>query len=171
MTSPRLVLEPLCVNHAAEMVKVLAAPALYRHIGGSAPTEEELIARYAAQSVGASPDGRESWLNWIIREDGHARGFVQATVVAEAAGPASYIAWVVGEAYQGRGIATEAAGAMLAWLLPRTGGCAAAFIHPDNVASISVALKLGFTRSTQADDDGEERWEGGPPAPGSGTAP
>ena len=171
ISTPRLTLEPLGVHHAGEMTAVLAGTAIYRYIGGRAPTVEELSGRYAAQCVGASSDSGETWLNWIIRETGTAVGFVQATVVAEAEGPTSYIAWVVGEAYQGRGIAAEAANAMLRWLLPRTGGSAAACIHPENRASAAVARKLGLTPTGRVDDDGEERWEGGPPAPGTGTAP
>lgn len=153
------------------MATVLAGTAIYKYIGGREPTVEELSGRYAAQCVGAPRDSGETWLNWIIRETGAAVGFVQATVVTEATGPTSYIAWVVGEAYQGRGIAAEAAHAMLAWLLSRTGGCAAAFIHPDNGASISVARKLGLTPSGRLDGDGEERWECRPAVRETGTVP
>lgn len=153
------------------MTAVLAGTGIYRYIGGRAPTVEELSGRYASQCVGASRDSGETWLNWIIRETGTAVGFVQATVVTEAAGPTSYIAWVVGEAHQGKGIATEAARAMLLWLAPRTGGSAAASIHPGNRASAAVARKLGLTPTGRMDDDGEERWEGGPPVLGTGTAP
>ena len=159
ITTPRLTLEPLSVCHAAEMVPVLAGTAIYRYTGGAAPTQDELVARYTAQTVGFSPDGRETWLNWIIREDGAAVGFVQATVIAQEPEPTAYVAWVVGEAFQGHGIATEAAGALLSWLRPRLRGPIVAFIHPDNRASSSVAHKLGLVASGHVDEDGEERWD------------
>lgn len=161
ITTARLTLEPLSVHHAEEMVPVLAGTAIYRHIGGTAPGAEELAARYAVQSVGTSPDGREAWLNWIIREQGAAVGFVQATVGAGEQRPTADVAWLVGEAFQGRGIATEAARAMLVWLLPRTSGAAAASIHPENLASAGVARKLGLAGTGQLDEDGEELWHSG----------
>ncbi|MCC3293697.1 GNAT family N-acetyltransferase [Arthrobacter sp. zg-Y411] len=164
IATERLRLEPLSVHHAREMVPVLAGTAIYRHIGGTAPTAQELAARYAGQSVGASPDGREAWLNWIIREQGAAVGFVQATVAVGAPCPTAYVAWVVGEDFQGRGIATEAARALLSWLLPRTGGPVAAYIAPGNLASTGVARKLGLAGSGQLDEDGEELWRSATPA-------
>ncbi|MCC3274436.1 GNAT family N-acetyltransferase [Arthrobacter sp. zg-Y20] len=165
ISTPRLQLEPLTANHAAEMVPVLAGTNLYRYIGGEAPTRGELTGRYAAQSVGASPDGREAWLNWIIREEGAAVGFVQATVAVGGPCPTAYLAWVVGEPFQGRGIATEAARAVLDWLQRCSGGPVAAFIHPQNQASAAVACKLGLIASGELDEDGEERWD----LPGHGT--
>ncbi|MBO0895128.1 GNAT family N-acetyltransferase [Arthrobacter sunyaminii] len=161
ITTPRLLLEPLGVQHAAEMADVLAGTALYRYIGGAAPTAEELARRYAAQTVGGSPDRREIWLNWIIRDNGAACGFVQATVSQETDGPTSYVAWVVGEAFQGRGTATAAARAMLGWLRIHTPGPVAAFIHPENRASAAVARKLGLAATGLIDEDGEERWDDG----------
>ena len=161
ITTPRLVLEPLGVQHAAEMAGVLAGTALYRYIGGAAPTAEELAGRYAALTVGGPPDRRETWLNWIIRENGTAAGFVQATVSQEADGVTSYVAWVVGEAFQGRGAATEAVRAMLDWLRIHAPGPVAASIHPENGASAAVARKVGLTATGLIDEDGEERWDHG----------
>ncbi|MCQ1953751.1 GNAT family N-acetyltransferase [Arthrobacter sp. zg-Y238] len=163
ITTDRFTLEPLGVHHAAEMTKVLAGTAIYKYIGGQAPTAQELANRYAAQSVGSSPDGRETWLNWIIREQGRSIGFVQATV--EADGPTSDVAWVVGEAFQGRGAATEAARAMVTWLRRRQPPVRiTASIHPENTASSSVARHLGLTPSGHFDADGEELWDDAPAA-------
>ena len=162
ITTARLILEPLSVSHAAEMVGVLSGTVVYRYTGGAAPTEEELTGRYAVQAVGVSPDGREAWLNWIIRENGAAVGFVQASVALHVPGqgqePTAYVAWVVGESFQGRGLATEAASGLLGWLRPRLDGPIAAFIHPDNHASAAVARKIGLVASGQLNGDGEERW-------------
>jgi hypothetical protein len=44
--TPRLLLEPLAVRHAAPMVEVLAAPELYRFTGGRPPTLPELTERH-----------------------------------------------------------------------------------------------------------------------------
>ena len=47
VTTERLRLEPLSVDHAAPMVAVLADPSLYEFTGGSAPGLTELPDRYA----------------------------------------------------------------------------------------------------------------------------
>src|SRR6185503_13248208 len=65
--TPRLDLLPLRPADAGEMVVVLADPALYAFTGGEPPSVESLRRRYALQVVGQSPDGTETWLNWIVR--------------------------------------------------------------------------------------------------------
>ncbi|MCC9145129.1 MULTISPECIES: GNAT family N-acetyltransferase [unclassified Arthrobacter] len=158
ISTDRFTLEPLDVHHAAEMVKVLAGTAIYKYIGGQAPTAQELQKRYAAQAPGVSPDGREAWLNWIIREQGRSIGFVQASV--EPDGATAAVAWVVGDAFQGRGAATEAARAMVTWLRHRVPSVRiTAFIHPENIASASVARNLGLTSTGRLNADGEEFWD------------
>jgi hypothetical protein len=67
----RLILEPLQVAHADEMVFVLGDEALYEYTGGAPPALEELRVRYARQVSGPSPDRTRGWLNWIVREGGH----------------------------------------------------------------------------------------------------
>ena len=116
IATSRLDLTPLTPDDADEMVGVLADEALYAFIGGAAPTLEALRSQYERQAVGHSADGTETWLNWIIRTrvEGRAMGFVQATITNE--GHDAEIAWVVGVPWQGRGHATEAAAALVAWL-------------------------------------------------------
>jgi len=157
----RLTLEPLSVAHAAEMVAVLADQGLYAWTGGEAPTEEELTTRYRLQSAGESPDGSSGWLNWVVRETatGQATGFVQATLTGDEELVAD-VAWVVGVEHQGNGIATEAAGAMVAWLADRGTVTVQADIHPDNAGSDAVARRLGLT-PTATVVDGEIRWQTG----------
>ncbi len=99
-------LEPLAVSDATEMAVVLADPELYRVTGGRPPTEDELRRQYERQVVGRSADGTEEWLNWVVRVDGAAAGYVQATVHD---GSRAVVAWVIGTDWQGRGLATEAA--------------------------------------------------------------
>jgi RimJ/RimL family protein N-acetyltransferase len=125
LRTARLDLEPVSPAHADEMVGLLADRALYAFYADEAsPSLEELRERYARQAAGVSPDGRETWHSWILRERGTARcvGFVQATVRDTdllGRGRSAELAWVVGTAYQGRGFATEAA-AVLDHLAART---------------------------------------------------
>ena len=163
----RLDLVPLRVADAAEMVAVLADPALYAFIGGEPPSRQTLVRRFRAQVAG-SGDPRETWHNWIVREraSGAATGFVQATVVetgANRAGvpgspPASAeIAWVIGTRWQGRGYATEAACGLVAWLDGVGARTIVAHVHPDHAASAAVAGRAGL-EPTDAFVDGERAW-------------
>lgn len=152
----RLTLRPLVPSDAAEMVEVLADPELYTFTGGEAPDLETLEQRYRAQ-VGGPPDGDEIWLNWIARsnQDHRAVGFVQATVVHQAAD----VAWVVGAKHQRRGFASEAAQAMSRWLAANGVRHITAHIHPRHVASQKVAIAIGLSATGETDKDGETIWE------------
>ncbi|MGO1182961.1 MAG: GNAT family N-acetyltransferase [Micrococcaceae bacterium] len=153
-------LEPLSVQHAEEMTAVLADAALYEYTGGNAPTTEELASRYAKQVVGQTADGREGWLNWIIRrrDSGNAVGFTQATLAREHEGLIADVAWVIAPQHQGNGFATEASRAMCDWLLSGGVSLLVAYIHPANLPSIGVAKNLGMA-VTDVVVDGESRWE------------
>jgi RimJ/RimL family protein N-acetyltransferase len=162
LTTARLVLEPLRVDHAGEMFAVLDDAALHRFVGGRPVGEAELRARYARQVAGRSPDGRQRWLNWIVRRsaDGVALGFVQATVSDADDGrpPTAELAWTIGVAFQRRGYAQEAGLAMLGWLRSQGVGQFVAHIHPEHTASMTVARALDL-RPTAIVVDGEVRWE------------
>jgi RimJ/RimL family protein N-acetyltransferase len=184
MAPERIRLVPLEVGDAEEMVEVLSGADLYTFTGGAPPTLAELRERYARQVVGRSPDGREEWHNWIIRTvaDDEAVGYVQATIadagrradvtdanrraeVADAglraevadAGRRAEIAWVVSSRRQGRGYASEAARALVAWLDGHGVATIEAHIHPRHVASAAVARKAGLL-PTERFDDGERLW-------------
>ncbi len=160
ITTERLVLTPLDPADAIEMVHVLADPALYCFTGGEPPTLDALQARYRFQVAGAT-DPRERWLNWIVRlaESREPVGYVQATVTVTDA--EADVAWVIGTAWQGRGIAREAAAAMCEQL--RAGGVdvISAHIHPDHEASARVARAIGLDVTDEVDDDGERVWRSG----------
>jgi RimJ/RimL family protein N-acetyltransferase len=161
--SARLLLEPISVLHADEMVDVLADPMLYQHIGGEPPSVEQLRARYAALSVGTSRDGSQGWLNWIVKRHNNAAvGYVQATVEhagdGAAVGLIADIAWVVSPDHQGEGLASEGAIAMARWLRSAGVNRFAAYVHPEHRASQGVARNVGL-HPTGTMFDGEERWE------------
>jgi RimJ/RimL family protein N-acetyltransferase len=152
----RLRLVPLAAGDADEMAGVLSDDALYAFTGGSPPSAAELRARYARLAAGRSPDGRQEWRNWIIREPGGtAVGYVQATITG--GGSRAEIAWVVGLRWQGRGYASEAAKALVAWLEARGVTSIQAHIHPDHAASAGVARRAGLL-PTGRYDHGEQLW-------------
>jgi RimJ/RimL family protein N-acetyltransferase len=165
LDTPRLRLEPLRVEHADEMVGLLADRSLYAFYADEAsPTLDELRERYARQVRGASADGTEEWHNWILRlhSSSEVAGFVQATVTRDDADAVTAeLAWVVGSAHQGQGLATEAAAAVRDTLRDRR-TTVVAHIAPGHVASESVAAHLGLARTDEV-HDGETRWRLPPP--------
>ena len=82
---------------------------------------------------------------------------VQATVTETAHQRVAEIAWVVGTAWQGQGIATEAAKGLCAWLVKCGVHTITAHIHPNHRASAAVAAAAGLA-PTNAWHDGEAEW-------------
>ena len=150
----RLTLDPLAVSDANEMATVLADVSLYRFIGGEPPSTSDLEELYRFQ-VGGSPREGETWHNWVVRAEGAAAGYVQATVIAGEAD----LAWVIGVPWQGQGYATEAARAMRDWLVSTGVTRFTAHIHADHGASGSVAEALDLTSTGATDESGEIIWE------------
>ncbi|HEX6344069.1 GNAT family N-acetyltransferase [Umezawaea sp.] len=149
ITTQRLVLEPLRVEHAEEVAALLDDVRLHEFTGGEPPTPDQLRDRYARQVAGI---GR-GWFNWIVRHDGVVVGTVQATLEAGVA----EVAWVVGTAHQGRGYAGEAAVGMARWLLAHGVRGLVAHVHPEHRASAAVARRVGLVASDVV-VDGEVRW-------------
>ncbi|QQC87769.1 GNAT family N-acetyltransferase [Streptomyces alfalfae] len=167
----RLDLVPLRVEHADAMSRVLDDPALHTFIGGAPEDADALRARYRRVLAG-SPNPGVSWCNWVIglrAEDGAPLvGTVQATVVPGAPGSVAEIAWVVGTAWQRRGIATEAARGLVDWLAWQGVRTVVAHVHPDHGASAAVAAAAGLA-ATDTVQDGEIRWQSPPDGtPGGG---
>jgi len=163
----RFVLEPLAVQHAEQMVDVLAAQDLYLFTGGEPPTLDGLRAQYSRQSAGHSPANDAGWLNWIVRasDPGTAIGYIQATLTLEDGALIASMAWLITPAAQGVGAAAEAALAATTWLQTQHVADFRALIHPDHVASEHVARHLGL-QPTPRTVDGETVWQtvGGTPA-------
>ena len=175
MHTKRLALEPLRLEHADEMVVVLADPGLYAYTGGKPPTLEELRARYRRQARGRSDDGTAGWLNWVVwsRTDGAAVGYVQATLTMDAGQGVAELAWVIGAAHQRRGYAREAVAAVAGWLTDEGVVRLVAHVRPAHAASAGVARSIGLV-PTATVVDGAVRWESAPrrsgrPGVGAGT--
>jgi RimJ/RimL family protein N-acetyltransferase len=151
----RIRLDPLRVADAPEMVSVLADPELYAVIGGAPPSPDELTEQYRRQVVGRSVDGREMWLNWIVRVGPDAVGYVQATVHE---GDRAEVAWVIGRRWQCHGYATEAGRELLALLAARGVIRFEAYIAPGHAPSERVAAHLGLAPTGELNSDGEQLW-------------
>jgi RimJ/RimL family protein N-acetyltransferase len=155
----RLSLVPLAVEHAEEMADVLCDPALHHFTGGAPHSAQALRSRYE-RLVAGSPDPSETWWNWVVqlRADKHLTGTVQATVTAGDRGHTADLAWVIGTPWQGRGIGTEAARGLVAWLRSQDVRVIRAHIHPAHHASAAVATAAGLAPTAHR-HEGEIRWE------------
>ncbi|MEU6308596.1 GNAT family N-acetyltransferase, partial [Streptomyces chartreusis] len=97
-----------------------------------------------------------SWCNWVLRLRAGAClvGTVQATITADGI---AEIAWVIGTPWQRRGLASEAARGLVAWLEQGPVHTVVAHVHPAHHASATVAAAAGLA-PTQEWQDGEVRW-------------
>jgi ribosomal-protein-alanine N-acetyltransferase len=151
ITSNALRLEPLVAAHAEEMFGPLSAAAIYDYMPGHPPLSvAALLERFVRLERGRSTDGRQLWLNWIVRlRSGHCAGFVQATIHPERTGD---FAFAFAPAYWGQGIAFEACHAALPHLFVALQVSALfATVDPRNARSIRLLLRLRFDEVTAAD--------------------
>ena len=154
--SRRLTLKPLTHSDAQALYPVLADAALYECTGGMPPDSEAALAdNYRRRELRRSPKGDEIWFNWVVRmnETSSAIGYVQATVCSDRAS----IAWVIGSTWQSRGYGSEAARAMIDWLVERGAPEIEASINPLHLASRKVAERAGL-RPTGEQNGNEEFW-------------
>lgn len=145
----RLVLEPQRLVHADEMFVVLSDPALYRYENAPPTSCDAVRRRFAKLESRSSPEGDETWLNWVVRlREGPLLGFVQATVTMR---HHARIAYVFGSAYWGRGYAREATQAMLDELRSFYGiSHCEAVLKRNNEPSRRLLVDLGFLSMPQA---------------------
>jgi RimJ/RimL family protein N-acetyltransferase len=156
IVTERLRLTPIVAGDTDDLFAVLSDTRLYEFIGGKPATRIQLRRRFAMWERRGSPDGRQLWLNWAVRlgVDGAAVGYVQATVDDDRAS----IGYVIGTAWSGRGIASEAVIGMREWLRSVGVSRLEAHIHPAHRASAAVARRAGLTSVGDLDADGEEIW-------------
>ncbi len=145
-----LTLEPQVAAHAAEMFTVLRDPALYEFENEPPQTLSELEQSFAAREGRRSPNGRERWLDWVVRLEGVGLiGSVQASI--DARGSAA-IAYELHSAYWGRGLARRAVEAMIAELVGQHGvRRLTAVLKQRNQRSLRLLQRLGFTLATPAE--------------------
>lgn len=147
LETPLLLLEPILPAHASMLYERMQEERLYQFIPQDPPvTPQALEDRYGFLSGRRSPDGREAWLNWAVRErsSGDYAGTLESTVYDKGT---AIIAYMVFVPYQRRGYAAEACGRLLEHLFDDYRvGVVAAEIDTRNAASIALVESLGFER-------------------------
>ncbi|GAA3950457.1 GNAT family N-acetyltransferase [Hymenobacter algoricola] len=144
----RLVLRPDQPTDLAPFVAMWAEPDFHRHLGGKPITEEEAWAKLL-RNAGLWPVLGFGY--WAMEEKSSGRfiGQVGFADFQRAIDPSlkgvPEIGWVLAPAVHGRGYATEAVRAVLAWgdahFAPARTVC---LIDPENRASLRVAEKCGY---------------------------
>jgi RimJ/RimL family protein N-acetyltransferase len=145
LAAGELWLEPQTAAHAADMFALLSDPALYLYLDDEPPPSLAWLAeRFTKLETRLSGDGREHWLNWVIRAPQHGLvGFVQATVYPDRS---ANVAYELGREFWGRGWATTATAAMLLELESHYAVTRYfATVDKRNERSIKLLQRLDFT--------------------------
>ncbi len=143
LETPRLRLRPHRATDFEALATIWADPEVTRHIGGRPFTREESWARMLRYAGLWRLCG---FGYWAVEDRASAQylgdlGFADFRRAMDPPAPALPEAgWVLAPHAQGRGVATEAAGAALAWL----GRPCFCIIAPAHAGSLRVAAKLGF---------------------------
>ena len=139
-----LTLEPQTAAHADGMFAVLSDPAIYEYENEPPPSLEWLRARFAKLESRLSANGREQWLNWVIRlPTSELIGYVQATLHPN---DRAAIAYELSSAYWGRGLAHQAVQAMISELVEHYQvRCLSAVLKRGNLRSMRLLERLGFS--------------------------
>ena len=170
VTASGITLEPQTAAHAAEMFPVLCDPAIYEHEGEPPESTPWLQARYQRLESRRSPDGREAWLNWVVRVPGSGlAGYVQATIGDDGV---ATIAYALASRHWGQGVARRAVEAMMAELEATHGARSfAAVLKRANHRSMRLLERLGFVAGSEqahrdAGVDADEAFMQKPCSPG-----
>lgn len=143
-------LEPLAEAHAEALFEVLSDPAIYEFEGMPPPSVAALAAGIRRKLSRVSPDGREVWLNWVVRvPDGRLAGYVQATVYASGTAQVGY---EFASRHWRQGIGSAALG----WVLQELARAHAvhtvvAVLKAANFRSLGLLARLGFVPGLPAD--------------------
>lgn len=157
-------LELLRADHADALYELLKDPRLYEFLDNGPPDSAADLRLWVPRDASRrSPDGREFWLTWVVRDAaGQVAGYVQATVPVAgpvsddpAAAPAALgaadtnVAYVFAPSHWGRGLAAAATREMMR-IAARDFGAASFKVSADrrNARSIALARRLGFVEAT-----------------------
>ncbi len=149
----RLHLRPHVIDDFAFLKQLWADPEVARFISGTPSTPEESWARLL-RYIGHWAAFGFGYFAIFDKADGRYLGEcglmeLQREITPSLAGSAE-VGWVLTSDAWGRGLATEAMSAVMAWYGARPDAQPlSCIIAPGNVASIRVAAKLGFMLETE----------------------
>ena len=141
---------PLRADDADDLAEFLDDPVMREWLDSN--EVGDLRARFHRWERRTSPDGRQRWLNWVVRlrDDGRAVGWVQATVEGESA----EVAYAMLASRRRRGYCAEAVARVVESLGVSS---VEAHVAAENAASAGVAAAVGL-HPTDEVDEGEVVW-------------
>jgi RimJ/RimL family protein N-acetyltransferase len=149
--TPRLLLRPFREDDLDDLARLNADAKLMRYIGSGVTLDRNATWRQIATFLGHEFLRGYSILAIEDRATGKLLG--RSGPWFPLGWPMLEVGWLVDQAHQGRGIATEAGRWTLDWCFGSLGVTqACSIIHPANVASARVAEKLGGRHVGQVDD-------------------
>jgi RimJ/RimL family protein N-acetyltransferase len=142
------ILEPQMATHAREMFVALSDPAIYEFENNPPQSEEWLANRFKMLESTKSPDGKQLWLNWVVRlPNQELAGYVQATVLEKGM---CYVAYELASKYWRKGLGRSAVTAMLRELASNYQvSTAVAVLKKNNFRSHALLLNLGFDSAAE----------------------
>lgn len=153
LTTPRLTLEPLQVDHAELLFSGLSDPSLYSFIPRNPPPSiDDLRERYTRILRGPQDNPGELWLNWAAREKatGQYIGFIETSTLPD---DQAYLAYFIFSNAQRNGYAREACEAILRHLAREYRiQSVVAEMDTRNDASRKLVESLGFRRAAEKRD-------------------
>ena len=150
MTSERLLLRPFAEADVEPLYALMQDPDVMRYVGDRrVPTLQETWRAVAGWIGHWSLRGYGLWAV-VERESGAVIG--RAGIINPVDWPAPEVGYLLGRSWWGRGYATEAAAAAMAWGFTTIGfERLISLIDPANAASIRVAERLGETLEGETD--------------------
>lgn len=150
MDTERLSLRPLRIGDADALHPVYSDVAAQTYAAGPATATLAETRKRVAQSV-----ADKHWRSWAIRFQGDDQPVGAIACCEERQGKVTEIGYMLNRAFWGRGIATEAATALIDLLFAEGQRRVFADTDPDNAASIRVVERLGFTLEARLRADWE----------------
>lgn len=154
----RLILTPVAEGDYADLCDLLADPGFFRHIFPQALNAEEAWFRLLRDIGHWQVMG---YGNWSIRTRESGRyvgsvGLLNYQRILDPAFDAIEMGWGLSPAFQGQGLAFEAATAAVAWAVEHLkADRLVCMISPDNGPSLALAGRLGFVRYADTAYKGE----------------
>ena len=141
LETERLILRMWCDEDFEPYAKICADPEVMRFLGGKAFDRTEAW-RHMALMIGHWQ--LRGYGHWVVEEKGTGRLLGRLGFLNPTGWPGFELGWALGREYWGRGYATEGARRALEYAFTELDrDHVISCIHPDNLASIRVAERLG----------------------------
>jgi RimJ/RimL family protein N-acetyltransferase len=150
LATDRLILRPPVAEDLAWILAEMNTPAVLRHLGGEVRSLEAVAESLADDIASFSSGGHQRWTVWL-RDSTMRVGRVGLFYLRSPAAPSVLqgqreIGWTFAEAHWGKGYATEAARAVIAYAFVTLGlPVLYSQTSDSNAASTRMMHRLGFT--------------------------